>query len=106
MLTIDQNQAGLCDSPSRRELLRVGGVGVLGLSLPQFLQLQCLPFQHPRQVRLPPTPTPGPQRQQQVAAVQPVDSAVAVVAPLPQPQAGQLQRREVGAPQQHLRVRR
>jgi len=74
--------------------------------LPQFLQLQCLPFQHPRQVRLPPTPTPGPQRQQQVAAVQPVDSAVAVVAPLPQPQAGQLQRREVGAPQQHLRVRR
>ena len=72
----------------------------------QLLQLQYLPFQHPRQVRLPPTPTPGPQRQQQVAAVQPVDSAVAVVAPLPQPQAGQLQHREVGAPQQHLRVRR
>jgi len=41
MLTIDQNQAGLCDSPSRRELLRVGGVGVLGLSLPSFLQLQA-----------------------------------------------------------------
>ena len=85
----------------------------------QLLQLQYLPFQHPRQVRRPPTPTPEPQRQQQVAAVlvalqpallqeqQQVDSVVvAVVVPLPQPQAGQLQHREVGAPQQHLRVRR
>mgnify|MGYP001443508453 CR=1 FL=1 len=31
----------LCDSPSRRELLQVGGIGLLGLTLPNFLKLSA-----------------------------------------------------------------
>ena len=34
------HSARLCDSPSRREFLRVGGAGLLGLSLPTVMQLQ------------------------------------------------------------------
>ena len=41
MLTIPSAQsARLCDAPSRREFLRVGGAGLLGLSLPTVMQLQ------------------------------------------------------------------
>ncbi|HMP60331.1 MAG TPA: DUF1501 domain-containing protein [Gemmatales bacterium] len=31
----------LCDSPSRREILQVGGIGLLGLTLPNFLKLSA-----------------------------------------------------------------
>ena len=41
MLTIPSAQsARLCDGPSRREFLRIGGAGLLGLSLPTVMQLQ------------------------------------------------------------------
>ena len=40
MITIPGQAARLCDGPSRRDFLRFGGTGILGLSLPQFLQLQ------------------------------------------------------------------
>src|SRR5438045_1269549 len=33
--------ARLCDSPTRRELLQAGGIGILGLSLPNFLKLSA-----------------------------------------------------------------
>jgi hypothetical protein len=38
MLTIHGRAAKLCDGISRREMLRVGGLSVLGLSLPSLLQ--------------------------------------------------------------------
>ncbi|CAN5780922.1 DUF1501 domain-containing protein [soil metagenome] len=41
MLTIPGRAARLCDSPSRREFLRIGGAGLLGLSLPEILRLQA-----------------------------------------------------------------
>src|SRR5437879_6270128 len=41
MLSIPGQAARLCDSPSRREFLRVGGAGLLGLSLPGVLRLQA-----------------------------------------------------------------
>ena len=41
MLSIPGRAARLCDGPSRRELLRVGGAGLLGLSLPSVLRLQA-----------------------------------------------------------------
>ncbi len=40
MLSIPGQSARLCDGPSRREFLRVGGASLLGLSLPQVLRLQ------------------------------------------------------------------
>jgi len=40
MLTINGRNGRLCDGPSRRELLQVGGVGMLGLTLPNLLALQ------------------------------------------------------------------
>ncbi len=49
MLVIPGDQGRVtCDGLTRRELLRVGGSAVLGLSLPQILQLQALQAeQHP-----------------------------------------------------------
>ena len=41
MITIPGAAASLCDGPSRRDFLRFGGTGILGLSLPQFLQIQA-----------------------------------------------------------------
>ena len=40
MLRILGSARQLCEGPTRRELLRVGGLGLAGLSLPQILQLQ------------------------------------------------------------------
>src|SRR6266498_3572420 len=41
MLSIPGQQGRLCDGLTRRELLRVGGAAMLGLSLPQILRLQA-----------------------------------------------------------------
>ncbi|CAN0505732.1 unnamed protein product, partial [Phaeothamnion confervicola] len=41
MISIPGPAARLCDGPSRRELLRIGGAGLLGLSLPETLRLQA-----------------------------------------------------------------
>ena len=40
MITIPGPSARLCDGPSRRDFLRFGGTGILGLTLPQFLGLE------------------------------------------------------------------
>src|SRR5262245_44701533 len=40
MLSLVGSGARLCDRLTRREVLRLGGVGALGLSLPQLLQSQ------------------------------------------------------------------
>jgi hypothetical protein len=40
MLTIEGKQGRLCDGFTRRELLRVGGIGLMGISLPNILTLQ------------------------------------------------------------------
>ena len=42
MISILGRPGRLCDSVSRRELLTVGGLSLLGLSLPQFLQTQAV----------------------------------------------------------------
>jgi uncharacterized protein (DUF1501 family) len=42
MLSIPGLSGSTCDGPSRRELLRVGGAGILGISLGQLLQLQAM----------------------------------------------------------------
>lgn len=42
MLSIPGKSGSTCDGYSRRELLRVGGIGLLGLSLGQVLQLQAM----------------------------------------------------------------
>lgn len=41
MFSLHDRSTRLCDGISRRELLRVGGLSMLGLSLPQLLQLQA-----------------------------------------------------------------
>jgi hypothetical protein len=41
MLSVLAKPGRLCNTPSRRELLVVGGLGLIGLSLPQFLQRQA-----------------------------------------------------------------
>jgi uncharacterized protein (DUF1501 family) len=41
MITIDGKRGRLCDGFTRRELLRVGGIGVMGLTLPNVLALQA-----------------------------------------------------------------
>lgn len=41
MLSIPGQQGRLCDSLTRRELLRVGGAAMLGISLPEFLELEA-----------------------------------------------------------------
>ena len=41
MLSIPGNNLIDCDGVTRRELLRVGGAGFLGLSLPEFLALEA-----------------------------------------------------------------
>src|SRR5260370_20062236 len=41
MLTIPGRPVRTCEGWSRRELLRVGGAGLLGLNLPEFLSLQA-----------------------------------------------------------------
>src|SRR5204862_6401001 len=41
MLSIPGKQGRFCDSLSRRELLRIGGAGMLGLYLPAFLRLEA-----------------------------------------------------------------
>jgi hypothetical protein len=41
MLSIPGNQGRLCDSYTRREMLRIGGAGLLGISLPQILALEA-----------------------------------------------------------------
>ena len=40
MLTIPGRKGCLCDGPTRRELLRVGSVGLFGLNLANFFQWQ------------------------------------------------------------------
>src|SRR6187455_1521059 len=40
MFTIRGPSGRLCDSPTRRELLTVGGLSLLGLSLPEALRLR------------------------------------------------------------------
>src|SRR5438874_8834596 len=40
MLSLDTRPAALCDGLSRREWLRVGGLSVVGLSLPDLLRAQ------------------------------------------------------------------
>src|SRR5687768_18311768 len=42
MLSIPGQPGATCDGVSRRELLRVGGAGLLGLSLANLLQLEAL----------------------------------------------------------------
>src|SRR5262245_13748640 len=37
MLTIDAKPGRLCDGPSRRELLTIGGLSLMGLYLPEYL---------------------------------------------------------------------
>src|SRR5262249_58446364 len=48
MLSILNTPGRLCDSPSRRELLTVGAIGLAGLSLPEFFrqQAQAAPARH------------------------------------------------------------
>src|SRR5579871_6867367 len=41
MLSIPGNSVRDCDGVTRRELLRIGGAGMLGLFLPEFLQLEA-----------------------------------------------------------------
>src|SRR5579871_3073172 len=41
MLSIPGNQARDCDGITRRELLRIGGAGMLGLSLASILELEA-----------------------------------------------------------------
>ena len=41
MLNIGTNRAQLCSGVSRREFLRVGALGMGGLSLPQLLQAEA-----------------------------------------------------------------
>ena len=41
MLSIPGKPGAVCDGMSRRELMRVGGAGLMGLSLSQFLELQA-----------------------------------------------------------------
>jgi Protein of unknown function (DUF1501) len=41
MLSVPGQSARLCDSPSRREVLRIGGAGLLGLSLPEMLRAEA-----------------------------------------------------------------
>src|SRR5689334_14438509 len=41
MLVIPGEQGRFCDSLTRRELIRVGGAAMLGLSLPAFLELEA-----------------------------------------------------------------
>ena len=43
MLSICDRPVRLCDGMSRRELLRVGGLGMLGVSLPRLLQAAASP---------------------------------------------------------------
>ena len=42
MLSIPGKKGCTCDGWTRRELLRVGGAAMLGLSLPEFLSLEAL----------------------------------------------------------------
>ena len=48
MLTIVGNPKRVCDPISRREILRAGGAGLLGLSLPQLLAAEALASQSER----------------------------------------------------------
>ena len=41
MLSLHDRPARLCDGISRRELLRVGGLSVLGLSLPDLMRAEA-----------------------------------------------------------------
>src|SRR5579884_930656 len=41
MLSIPGKQGRLCDSLTRRELMRIGGAGMLGISLPQIFALEA-----------------------------------------------------------------
>ena len=41
MLSLNHHGAKLCDGVSRREWLRIGGLGAFGLGLPQLMQGQC-----------------------------------------------------------------
>src|SRR5579872_4065677 len=42
MISIPGKRGRTCDGWTRRELLRVGGAAMLGLSLPEFLSLEAL----------------------------------------------------------------
>src|SRR3954454_22631429 len=41
MLSIPGRPGRNCDGYSRRELMRIGGAGLIGLSLPEFLRIQA-----------------------------------------------------------------
>ena len=47
MLSIPGRPGATCDGISRRELLRVGGAGLLGLSLANLLQLEAMAAANP-----------------------------------------------------------
>src|SRR5712664_3581107 len=51
MLSIPGKSGSTCDGFSRREFLRVGGAGILGVSLADILQLQALAADYPDSVK-------------------------------------------------------
>ena len=55
MLSIPGRPGRTCDGYSRRELLRVGGAGLLGLSLPNFLSWQAAAATKHAEVKIEPT---------------------------------------------------
>ena len=52
MFSVPGKKGRVCDGWTRRELLRVGGCAMLGLSLPEFLSLEAL-------AATPPSAAPG-----------------------------------------------
>ncbi len=50
MLSIPGNHMRDCDGVTRRELIRIGGAGLLGISLPQILQLEAMAATQPKTV--------------------------------------------------------
>ena len=46
MLVINGPKSHTCDGPTRREWMRVGSLGILGLSLPHFLEHQAKAATH------------------------------------------------------------
>ncbi len=51
MLAFSHSSGSLCDGLSRREWLRVGGLGAFGLSLPMMLQQKALAANRPRKAK-------------------------------------------------------
>ena len=48
MLVINGSKSHTCDGPTRRELLRSGSIGMLGLNLAQFLAWQKTASANPK----------------------------------------------------------